>query len=417
MRRHILLTIFLAIFSAAAIAIFALSAQAQITPETVRGAGFPVLFVDTLAGKNIGRNDYVAARLELDGVSTECKIRGRGNTTWETRELYKKPYLLKLGEPLPLLGMPPARKWVLVANAADKAFIRNSYALLVLSKIWGRMAWVPQGRPVSLFLNGKYNGSYMLFEKIEVAPGRLELPHGSFLAVVNSRQNKEWNFVTSRGTKVSLRMDAAEEEYISMQRRVQEAEDAIFGDGGGDEQKIDVASFVDWYLVNELTKNHDAKFQASCYFYYDADADKIFMGPPWDFDISCGNISWDGCQNPEGFWVRNDQWYARLFEDEAFARAVKERWQETRAQIEDSFAWIDEEAARLSAFCELNDAVWRTIGHRQWPHAPGWKSRKTYESEVAYMKDFLQKRAAWLDDAFAHGAADGQAVGSYCGAR
>ena len=63
MRRHIPLTIFLAIFSAAAIAMFALSAQAQITPETVRAAGFPVLFVDTLAGKNIGRNDYVAARV------------------------------------------------------------------------------------------------------------------------------------------------------------------------------------------------------------------------------------------------------------------------------------------------------------------------------------------------------------------
>ena len=401
MRRQIPLTISLALFSAAALVMFVLSSEAQITPETARAAGFPLMFVDTPAGKGIGRNEWVSARFETDGLSAECKIRGRGNTTWETRELYKKPYLLKFDEPQPLLGMHSARKWVLIANAADKAFIRNSYALHVLSKIWGRMAWVPQGTPVSLFLNGKYNGCYMLFEKIEIAPGRLELPHGSFLAVVNSRQNKEWNFRTERGTKVSLRMDATEEEYLLMQRRVQEAEDAIFGDDGGYEQKIDVASFVDWYLVNEFTKNHDAKFQASCYFYYDAAADRIFMGPPWDFDISCGNINYDGCENPEGFWVQNDQWYKRLFEYEDFARAVRERWQETRGDIEESFAWIDEEAERLRDLCELNDAVWRTIGHRQWPHAPGWKSRKTYESEVAYMKGFLQERAAWLDGAFA----------------
>ena len=401
MRRQLPLTISLALFSAAALVMFALSSEAQISPETVRAAGFPVMFVDTLAGKGIGRHDWVSARFETDGLSAECKIRGRGNTTWETRELYKKPYLLKFDEPQPLLGMHSARKWVLVADTADKAFMRNNYALHVLSRIWRRMAWVPQGRPVSLFLNGKYNGCYMLFEKIKIAPGRLEPAQGSFLAVVNSRQDKEWNFRTERGTKVSLRIDATEEEYLLMQRRVQEAEDAIFGDGGGYEQKIDVASFVDWYLVNELTKNHDAKFQASCYFYYDAAADRIFMGPPWDFDISCGNISYDGCENPAGFWVQNDQWYKRLFEYEDFARAVRERWHETRGEIEESFAWIDEEAERLRDLCELNDAVWRTIGRRQWPHAPGWKSRKTYESEVAYMKGFLQERAAWLDGAFA----------------
>ena len=394
----------LLLLSLAALAMFALSSSQRISPETARVTGFPVIFVDTFAGKKIGRNNYVSARFELDGISLGCKIRGRGNTTWETRELYKKPYLLKFDAPTSLLGMQSARKWLLIANTADKAFIRNSYALHVLSKIWGRMAWVPQGKPVSLFLNGKYNGSYMLFEKIEAVSGRLELVHGSFLANVNSRQNKEWNFRTSRGTKISLRIDSTEEEYLSMQRKVQEAEDAIFADHGIDRnkkggypQKIDIDSFVDWYLINEFTKNHDAKFQASCYFYYDATEDKIFMGPPWDFDISCGNISWDGCEKPEGFWVRNDQWYAKLFEYEEFADAVKERWHETRKQVEESFIWIDREGVQLKTFCELNDVVWRTIGHRQWPHTPGWKSRKTYESEVAYMKSFLQKRAAWLD--------------------
>ena len=101
MRRQIPLTISLALFSTAVLVMFVLSSEAQITPETARAAGFPVLFVDTLAGKGIGRYDYVAARLELDGVSTECKIRGRGNTTWQ---MYKKPYLLKLEKPMPLLG-------------------------------------------------------------------------------------------------------------------------------------------------------------------------------------------------------------------------------------------------------------------------------------------------------------------------
>ena len=130
----------LLLLSLAALAMFALSSSQRISPETARATGFPVIFVDTLAGKKIGRNNYVSARFELDGISLGCKIRGRGNTTWETRELYKKPYLLKFDAPTSLLGMQSARKWLLIANTADKAFIRNSYALHVLSKIWGRMA-------------------------------------------------------------------------------------------------------------------------------------------------------------------------------------------------------------------------------------------------------------------------------------
>lgn len=397
----------LLILSAAAATMFFSSSKSQITPEQCAQTGFPVMFIDTMAGKKIGRHSYTAARYELDGHSGGCSVRGRGNTTWQTRELYKKPYLLRLEEEAPLLGMNSARKWVLIANTADKSFLRNSYCIMRLGRIWSRMKRIPQGRPLSLFLNGKYNGSYLLFEKIEIAPGRMSLPgEGSFLATVNSRLNKEWNFITARGIKISIRMEGrTESEYKAMEKAVQNAEDILFSGGFTDagtgwRSVLDEDSFIDWYLANEFPKNHDAKFQASCWFLYDSVQQKIFMGPPWDFDISCGNIRWDGCENPEGLYVGTDKWYGRLFEDESFVRNVRARWKETRAEVSASFLWIQEEADALRPLVELNDSVWRSIGRRQWPHAPGWKQRKTYQSEVDYMLDFLQKRAQWLDEEF-----------------
>jgi spore coat protein CotH len=395
------------ILSALAVFFFVESSKNRISPEICEKSGFPVMFVDTLAGKKISsKTEYVSARYELDGKSGECKIRGRGNTTWQTRELYKKPYLLKLSAAESFLGMAESEKWILMANTADKSFLRNWYGIISLGKIFKNQKWIPDGKPVFLFLNGKFNGAYFLFEKIEMAKNRLELPEGSFLAVVNSRMNKEFNFVTDHGTKISICSEGNQDDFLKMQKIIQRGEDAIFSGNSDDAQKgwrhfLDENSFADWYIVNEFTKNHDARFQSSCFFYYDSSAEKIFMGPPWDFDIAAGNISWDDCENPAGIFVGQTQWYAKLLQDEEFFRAVKNRYRENRGKLQDSIDEIKIQGEKLKFMAELNDSVWPNLGKRQWPHAPGWKNRRTYMSEVQYLTDFLQKRMEFFDDFFA----------------
>ncbi|MDO5774267.1 MAG: CotH kinase family protein [Spirochaetales bacterium] len=384
---------------------FSNSSKNQITPEKCKEIGLPVMHIDTMAGKKINSKiNYVIAMYEAEELSGSCKIRGHGNTTWQTRELYKRPYLLKLTKSAPLFGMEQSKKWILMANTADKTSLRNEYAYFLAKNVWNRMKWCPSAKFAAVFINGKFNGLYQVTEKIEYE--KLALPKGSFLATVNSRLNKEWNFRTSRGTKISIRMEEkSEAEYKQMEQIIQNAEDVIFSPDFKSAEKgwqsvIDEDSFVDWYLINEFTKNHDAKFQASCYFYYDSQEKKIFMGPLWDMDISCGNISYDGCQDPEGFWVNKDQWYKRLFEDEYFADKVAERWNETKPELTASFEWIENESKNVKPFVMLNDSVWRNLGKRQWPHAPGWKNRKTYESEVDYMIGFLKKREQWMSNEY-----------------
>ncbi|GHV89367.1 hypothetical protein AGMMS50267_17270 [Spirochaetia bacterium] len=55
---------------------------------------------------------------------------------------------------------------------------------------------------------------------------------------------------------------------------VQAAEDALFSSEFKDTETgyrkyLDVDSFIDWYFVNEITKNPDAQFYSSVYMYYD----------------------------------------------------------------------------------------------------------------------------------------------------
>ena len=414
MRRSPFFLVFFSILTVLMTAAAALSFGSAISVDDCARLGLPVLMIETEGGKQVrSKERYIRASYALldpsgEGDSGQCKIRGRGNTTWKTRELLKKPYLLKLDEERPLLGFPAARKWVLMANAADKTQLRNSYAEHLSSEIWSSLPWTPRSRYISLFLNGKYEGLYALTEKIEAVRGRVPVSEdeGSFVFEVNYRMDKDFSFISGNGAAFSVRTNlgsVTDEEFMRRKDVIQRAEDALFspkeGGSGGWRDYFDEDSFVDWYLINELTKNHDARFQFSCYLYYDAAAGKIFMGPPWDFDISAGNISWDSCEIPEGFWVRDSLWYERFFEDPDFTAAVKKRWSDSRGELLESLGWIRRAGEALLPAIELDDAVWRSIGRRKWPHAPGWRERKTYGSEIEYMAGWLERRIVWMDGA------------------
>ena len=395
------------------------SFSVSISLDECEALNLPVLIIETDGAKKIkSREKYLDASYTLISKRDEntigttksgkAKIRGRGNTTWVTRELFKKPYLLKLDEENSLLGLPNARKWVLMANTADKTQLRNFYAEHLARTVWNSLPWSPESRYISLFVNGKYEGLYALTEKIEAATGRVPIHEedGSFVFDVNLRMNKDWNFRSERGVPFSIRTNLknlSDEEFLRRQDIIQNAENLLFSSESGFSPELwqifDKDSFIDWYLINELTKNHDASFKSSCYLYYDALKKKIFMGPVWDFDLSCGNVCWDDCEKTEGFWIKDAPWYQKFFEDEEFVASLCERWSEKQKDLEDSIEWIKTTGKMLSPAIQLNDAVWKNIGHRQWPHAPGWKNRKTYESEIDYMTNWLEARIRWMNDA------------------
>lgn len=401
---------------------FVLAAMNNITPQKASSTGLPILYVETVAAKSIkSKTDYRKAVYSIEGNSGRCRIRGRGNTTWKTREFVKKPYLLKLDDAAPLLGMNAARKWVLIANTADKTMLRNAYAFHLARTVFDKNIATPNCAFVQLFLNGRYNGLYLLTEKPDFDDNRLanfgSAAHdgnagGPFIAEVRGRFDKEINITTARGVTFALRSPkitggqagARERMKDYCQLTLQNAEDSVysagrdnrFADWGG---LLDIDSFVDWYWVNELTKNHDAHFQSSCFLVWDAELGRLFMGPVWDFDISCGNISSDGCENPAGLWVCERYWFAALMaNDKMFQRAVWERWNEKQGEAADSLEWLESEAARLKAAIELDESVFPKIGRRQWPHPPSWKERQTYRAELDYMKRFLQERIKWLNE-------------------
>ena len=158
---------------------------------------------------------------------------------------------------------------------------------------------------------------------------------------------------------------------------------------------IDIDSFVDWYLISEITKNVDSKSFSSIFLNV-MPGEKIKMGPLWDFDLSFGNVDYADSRYAEGWWVKYHPWYERLFEYPDFVDRVKERFAFFRANQGLILDKIDTYAEQLQWAQQENDNKWQTLGMYVWPNPVVFD---TYQEEVDHMKAWYVDRMTWLDNA------------------
>ncbi|WP_250525619.1 CotH kinase family protein [Caballeronia sp. GAWG2-1] len=340
---------------------------------------------------------------DVDPFTGRTSIKGHGNSTWTAD---KKPYRLKLDSKASFFGLPKDKNWILLANYFDKTLLRNRTAF-ELGRRFG-MAWTPHDVPVELTLNGQYAGVYDVVESVRVDKNRVNIANSDnvvapestgFLVEINERMDEDVCWRTTHGIALCIDSpDSASDAQVAfIKDYMQQAEDALFSDARNYEQYFDVASLIDWYLVNEIFKNQDARDFASIYLYKDASG-KLKFGPLWDFDIGAGNINFSDAQYPEGWWVANGQWISRMKQiDPSFETRVRARWDQLKAsQIDTIVSYVDENAQALQAngAAKRNFDKWPVLGKKLWPNPV---VTGTYQGEVAYLKDWLTRRIAWLD--------------------
>lgn len=343
------------------------------------------------------------------------KIRGRGHSTWS---MNKKPYRIKLEDSAALMGMPKNRDWILLANHADKSFIRNITAYDMAREL--DFIWTGTQYPVDLFVNGEYRGVYALGEQREIAKNRISLDESDdvdrgYLLEVGGNDNDMVNgydyfHTNSKKVRFITFADPDADELTDEQRQfvmdyLNDADEAIIRYGTYEEY-IDVQSFCDWIIIQELTCNLDSCFHRSCFMTKDKGG-KLKMGPVWDFDLAFGNFDMDNAEYDTWFTVGSADedayihinWCNYLMEDENFRAALKARWFEVRDKLLDTaYRSIEKNRAKIEASAKENFAVWDIwywkIGDQSWETY----EIKTYDGQVEYVKNFLAKRAKWMDE-------------------
>lgn len=376
--------------------------------------GLPVMWIETEGRQDItSKEEYLKASFKLqENVTTRgagdvliesVNIKGRGNSTWE---LAKKPYALKFDKKVSLLNEPKDKSWVLLANYTDKTMLRNAIAFYM-----GHISdldYTPRYHFVELIINGRYNGTYQLCDKLKIAKDRVNVGDDGFLLEIDSRAPEEEDSRYFRVEHLSEvinikdpNVEYNDDDYNYAKKYVTDVDSVLYSSNFTDPQEgwqkyMDINSFVDWFLINEIAKNNDARLWSSCYMNLKR-GNKLKMGPIWDFDLSMGNISFNDCHLISGFWIKNTSWYARLFKDPAFVAKVKERFDFFYSKRNDIMRVINANATYLKYAVQENDNKWHTFYTQTWPNYDIWGS---YNNEVQSMKEWLNARFEWLKGEF-----------------
>ena len=387
--------------------------------DLTKFTGLPIVYINTDNGVAIDSKDYyVTGTISVDGgrnisdmQATSIEIRGRGNSTWDLHP--KKPYQMKFENKESFLDMPDDKKWLFLAEYSDKTMIRNSivYEMGYMSSL----DWTPQGEFAEVYLNGQYNGTYNITQKVEQKSNRVDIGNDGFLMEIDNISRikpddvhfatDEFSIIVVKNPNIDREDEndtayLADPNYIYIKNFVNEFEDALFGSNftnptSGYAKYIDVDSFIDWFLINEIIKNVDAMQFSSIYFNL-IPGEKIKMGPLWDHDLSFGNTDYADSQYTDGWWIRWNPWINRLLDDPAFVSQVKTRFNYYRTNEQLIIDKIDTYAEKLQWAQQENNNVWQTFGTYVWPNPVYFE---THAEEIQHMKSWYQSRMDWLNTA------------------
>lgn len=383
--------------------------ESNYVVDLTKFTGLPIIYLTTDGGVAIdSKDDYRLGNIIIDGgrnfnnlVETSMKIRGRGNSTWG---MPKKPYQLKFNEKIEMLGMPEDKTWIFLAEYSDKTMMRNTIAFEM--GYLSNLDWTPKSTFSEVYINNQYNGTYNITQKVEESNNRVALGDTGYLLEIDQLYRLDPDDVYFYTTdflinikEPSLVLNSSEYNYVK--NLINEFEGVLksnqFRDPvNGYAKYINVDSFIDWYLISEITKNVDSK-DFSSIFLNVIPGGKIKMGPLWDFDLAFGNVNYADSEYPEGFWVKDHKWYARLFEDPAFVTKVKLRFSYFRENQSLILGKMDSYANYLKWAQQENDNIWNSIGIYVWPNPVVFN---TYEEEVAHLKTWYKERMNWLEVAY-----------------
>lgn len=395
--------------------------DSKLTYKVKLSEAYPSIWLYTEGGKEIEKGTYTTGSIRIsdplkcywdkEEFKTQIQIRGRGNSTWHN--FPKKPYRIKLQEKEAIFGMPANRDWALLANYSDKSLLRNQLAMKV-SEICG-MSWTPKIFNVDVFLNDEYIGSYDFTEHKEVSKHRVNINTsvGDCYLEIEAKKDKPVCFDTRM--KIPIMFSAPEQPSAALKEEIiryfSDFETALSSPYFSDPIKgyrsfVDIDSFINNYIIQELSKNIDADLFKSLFLVKRKEG-KLEFYHVWDFDLAFGNCNYLNAHEavptgPEGWYIRNHTqegintgWYYLMFKDPWFEAQLKEKWMTVYPQLKT----IPEEIRCLShqifGSAGRNFSRWQILDSYVWPNVV-WLG--SYDKEVDYLLDFYSRRLEWMNN-------------------
>lgn len=348
-------------------------------------------------------------------------IETRGSTS---QMLPKKPYGLttRLADDVTnnnvsILGMPSENDWILNALAYDPSLIRD-YISYKLSESIGNYA--TRGRYCEVVVNGDYKGLYIFMEKIKIDTDRLNLVKlttsdntqpslsGGYITKADKTTGGDpvaWTMPCYSGANanvayihdqpkpedITVSQHNYIKDYFNAFQSAMTAQNASIVNGFP--SMIDVASFVDFMLINEFASNVDA-YQYSTFFHKDRGG-KLRAGPIWDLNLTYGNdlFHWGFNRSHTNVWQfnyenRGSRFWKDLFDNPTFKCYLAKRWNEVSATGQ---------PLNNAAVAELIDQTVNLISEAAVREQQRWGTVGYHQGHIYSMKSWILSRINWLN--------------------
>ena len=343
-----------------------------------------------------------------------------------------------------LIGFPEEEDWILYGPFSDKSLIRNKL-IYELSNRMGR--YTTKTEFVELTINYEYKGLYIFMEKLKRDKNRIdisklenadideELISGGYIIKIdksdmedgsytdyNSFQSQFDVFGNENGDiRINFNYEypkpgeihANQKNYIK--NYFYEFESSLASNNfkdpiNGFRKYIDEDSFIDFFILNELSNNVDG-YRLSTYLQKDRN-EKLVIGPIWDFNLSFGNADYCGGERYDVWCFKFNErclgdywnvpfWWNRLLEDEKFVDKLKDRWNQLRLNtlsdnniltlIEEQYSFLNNETDIINR----NFNKWKIFGIYIWPNS---FIGNNYYEEIDFLKNWIKERTKWLDE-------------------
>ena len=335
-----------------------------------------------------------------DVLTGTVEIKGRGNSTW--REYAKKPYQIKFSKKTSVLGMPAAKKWILLANASDDSMIRTRLVYDAAEQM--DFPFVTEYQYVDLWIDGQYLGVYLLGEKAEIGKGRLNLqdPAGAMFELDNGfATDEDHYFFEGRLNSYFALKEIVEEddEHIqqamtNFQTAMTRLTTALTSQGWENlslsqlNEMIDVDSLARYYLMNEYVLNGESFF-TSFFWYQDGASDVLHVGPLWDFDTCMGNKNekvTDYNASSTSVLMK------KMLNIPAFYQRVQELYARYKPVLTGMAGQVDGLRDEIGVSADLNYLRWNTLGAAN-PKPGGTPFAPTYDEALSRVRTWLTGRA------------------------
>ena len=342
-----------------------------------------------------------------------------------------------------LLGLPAEEDWILYAPYSDKSLLRNVLAY----KFSEDLGWyAPRTKLVELYLNDQYDGVYVLTEKIKRDKNRVDISKlnadensgddltGGYIIKIDktggAASGLGWSSsfrppnATQQNQIIHFQYHYPKDDQISIQQQqyiqkyVNDFENALAGPDWkhqkfGYRNFINVESFIDYAIVNEISRNVDG-YRLSTFLYKDKNSEggKLHIGPVWDYNLAFGNADYcDGSRINGWAWDFNNVcngdywlvpfWWKRLLLDQEFIMQFKNRWTELRSNTlsnQTIMNYIDSVVVEIDDAQRRNFIRWPVLNQYVWPNNYVGGS---YTNEIQYLKNWIRDRLNWMDNSIA----------------